>query len=309
MQRRFFLKTAVSFGAVALLSHDLLSQTPGKSVAAKKTVLAEVKGADYFADTIRSVALLGGMQQFIKPGSKVGLLVNAPKWWKRPGSYTSTEVVLATVKMAHEAGAAEIVFLLPPASDFWQRSPRSADFKDLIASVKNSAGVFIPKDIPGGISLKNAKMIKELFECDVVINLPVSKQHEGINMTGCLKNMMGACSNDTNHFFHSGGSGKKDYEDVAFLSQCIADVNLVRKPDLCIVDATEFLITNGPAGPGEIHKEQRVLASTDPVLLDARCAAFFNRRPEEILPTRLAAAHGIGSLDLAACERREEILS
>jgi len=67
-----------------------------------------------------------------------------------------------------------------------------------------------------------------------------------------------------------------------FLAQAIADANLVRKPDLCVVDATEFLINNGPAGPGEIRKEHRVFAGTDPVLLDCFGAQLHNRQPSDI---------------------------
>jgi len=92
-------------------------------------------------------------------------------------------------------------------------------------------------------------MIKDLFECDVLINIPIFKHHGGTILTGCLKNVMGACSGTTNRFFHSGSTQSGAKEDLGFLAQAIADANLVRKPDLCVVDATEFLINNGPAGP------------------------------------------------------------
>ena len=50
--------------------------------------------------------------------------------------------------------------------------------------------------------------------------------------------MMGLFPFSTNGLFHLG--------KMSHLSQCIADLNLVRQPDLCISDATEFLTGNGP---------------------------------------------------------------
>lgn len=308
MKRRAFFRTAAAFGAATFLASSAFSSRSRAGEPDRKTgkpLLSTVKGPDYFADTLQAVELVGGMERFVKTGSTVGILANNPRWWKRPGSYTSPDVVLAAAKMARDAGAKKIVFLIKPAPGFWERSPLGAKFRELAASIENPSDNWIEKEIPQGVSLRKARMIADLFECDVFINVPIAKQHEGVNMTGCLKNMMGACHRTTNEFFHTGGGGKKDYEDVTFLSQCIADVNLTRKPDLCIVDATEFLVTGGPGGPGEIRREQRVLAGTDPVQLDARCAAFFERRPEDILTTKFAAAHGIGSLDFASVELRE----
>ncbi|WP_169742987.1 DUF362 domain-containing protein [Desulfobacter vibrioformis] len=51
-----------------------------------------------------------------------------------------------------------------------------------------------------------------------------------------MKNMMGLTSSSTNHFFHFGSGSSGWYDDPEFLSQCIADVNLVRRPDLSVFD-------------------------------------------------------------------------
>ncbi|WP_394698577.1 hypothetical protein [uncultured Desulfobacter sp.] len=46
-----------------------------------------------------------------------------------------------------------------------------------------------------------------------------------------MKNMMGLTSSSTNHFFHFGSGSSGWYDDPKFLSQCIANVNLVRRPE------------------------------------------------------------------------------
>jgi uncharacterized protein (DUF362 family) len=111
--------------------------------------------------------------------------------------------------------------------------------------------------VPQGKSLKKADIAKGLLDCDVLINVPIAKDHNGVRFTGTLKNMMGATSRSTNQFFHSGSGAAGFYDDVEFLSQCIVDVNSLRKPDLCIVDATQMITTNGPQGPGKVTTPQK----------------------------------------------------
>lgn len=177
-------------------------------------------------------------------------------------------------------------------------------FTNLIKTVKNNSGEYKEVEIPKGVSLKKAFVIKDLFDCDVFINIPINKHHAGTQYSNCLKNFMGNCKGETNHFFHS-SPGKDGHEDFEFLCQCIADVNLVRKPDLCISDATEVLKTNGPAGPGEIIKPQKVFAGTNPVAMDAYGSTILGYRPEDIHSTVFASKHGIGSMDLKNINIRE----
>ncbi len=206
--------------------------------------------------------------------------------------------MLALLKLLNDAGSKEIIYLIHPSDEFYKRSSKSEQFESIIKSVKCNSGEFKEVDIQKGISLKKARVIKDLFDCDVFINVPVNKHHAGTQFSNCLKNFMGNCHGDTNKFFHTGSGAKDFYEDVEFLSQCIADVNLIRKPDLCISDATEILKTNGPAGPGEIMKPMKVYAGNDPVAMDAYGSTIFELRPEDVRPTVLANKHGIGRMDI-----------
>jgi uncharacterized protein (DUF362 family) len=134
-------------------------------------------------------------------------------------------------------------------------------------------------EIPGGLSLKDARVTKDLWDCDVFINISITKHHEGVLYTGALKNMMGLCAFLTNSYFHLGTLKLGWFADLDHLSQCIADLNLVRKPDLCISDATTFITEKGPYGPGKLASPETV-ASTNRVSLDAFCCGFldFNLR-------------------------------
>jgi len=292
--RREFLRRTAGWGAVALTGAlPRLAFAQGSGPAPD---LAIVEGADYFAAALRAVELLGGMRRFVIPGARVGLLLNAPRWWTKPGSFTSPAVALATVTMCASAGAREIVLLVDPPSGYWDRSPRAPDCARELALVKENPGDWVDVDIPNGRALTKATVNKVLLDCDVFINLPISKNHEGTGFSGCLKNLMGACAGKTNRFFHN-GSGAGGYRDVAFLSQCIADANLIRKPNLCICDSTEFLLTNGPGGPGEIRRARQVVAGTDSVAVDAYCSTLLGLRPAQVTMIVMAFRHGLGEID------------
>jgi uncharacterized protein (DUF362 family) len=109
---------------------------------------------------------------------------------------------------------------------------------------------------------------------------------------------MGVNTNASNQFFHSGSGAKGEYDDIPFLAQCVADLNTLRKPDLCVADATEFLLTNGPAGPGELRKLGKVVLGADPVAVDAYGAPFVDLKAADVLMITKSAEAGVGRMDV-----------
>ena len=75
-------------------------------------------------------------------------------------------------------------------------------------------------------------------------------------------------------------------------------MNLVRKPDLCIADATEFITTNGPFGPGEIIKPRQVIAGVDRITVDAYCSTLLDLNPTDVIMLRQGNQSGLGEIDL-----------
>ena len=295
IERRDFIRKSALFGAAAMIGTKGFSE--GWNGFSKVDV-AVVQGSNFLNNTFKAVEMLGGMKKIVSPGSKVGLLINAPAWWNKPGSFTNPELVLATIKMCIDAGAGEIVYVINPATDYFNRTPKSGDLQKEIQFVKPNPGKWVTKDIPQGKSLKKAEINQTLFDCDVIINLPISKHHAGTNFSGNLKNMMGSTNHSTNQFFHKGSGASGDYDDVKFLSQCIADLNTVKKPVLSICDSTEFLLNNGPAGPGEIKKENKVVAGFDCVAVDSYCCTLHGLQPDQVQMIQFAHDHGIGQMDL-----------
>lgn len=253
--RRSFLKGSTVLGVSSILGVSVPGWMQNLALAEGNVDIAAVKGDDYFMNTIKAVDILGGMGKFVPKQSKVGLLINSP--WEHPGSYVRPEITLAVIQMCRDAGAKEIGVFKSLGSSYWRRSALTEKYRDEVNSIRYLDGGYTEVPIPQGRSLKKAEIAKGLLDCDVFINIPIAKDHTGVRFTGTLKNMMGSTSGSTNRFFHHGSGRLGYYDDVDFLAQCIADVNLVRKPDLCIFDGTEMITTNGPQGPGKLIKPRR----------------------------------------------------
>jgi uncharacterized protein (DUF362 family) len=311
MDRREFLKRGATLGISAPLTAPALGQSLSRdldTVTQRQGVdIAAVAGSDYYANAVRAVELLGGMGSFVPRGATVGLLVNSP--WQNPGTYTNPDVSLAVLRMCLDAGAGDIHTVEGASADYWHRSTLAGRFASEIAALKPSGDKNVIVEIPNGVFLKEATVSHAFMECDVLIDIPVAKDHDGTRYTGTLKNVMGACIHDpTCRFMHFGSGAAEFYGDPSFLSQCIADLCLVRQPDLCVVDATEFVTTNGPAGPGDIQRPQKVVVGTDMVAVDAYCAEVRGLRCAEVDMIRMARDHGIGSMDIATMRVEEETL-
>jgi uncharacterized protein (DUF362 family) len=301
IDRRKFMKQSLAISAGAALGSVSLSSILLGNSLKTKTDISVVNGIDYYTNTWKALETLGGMESFIHKGNTVGLLINSP--FDAFGAHTNPDIALAALKMCIDAGAKEIYSIEGASTEYWKRSGLFPTFKDELARVQSDKRKSTIK-IEKGISLKEAEISKRLVDCDVLINLPIVKDHKGTKFSANMKNMMGACSSSTNRFFHQ-GSGKggvlryfQYYNNIEFLSQCIADVQLIRKPDLCIVDATKFITTNGPNGPGELKTAHKIIAGPNCVSVDAYCATLLGFQPEDILMIQYASGHGIGEKNL-----------
>ena len=298
IKRRDFIKTGLIAGGAFVLASQLkgsgIFYNPGVSYQSlaegEVPDIVTISGTDPVESIKRLLEPLGGIGSFVKPGQTVGLLVNSP--WKFPGYYTQPDVVIAFVNLCLQAVAGEITCFKPARSDYWERGKLFDKYRSVVESLKYGTDR-VEVEIPGGVSLRKAEVYREFNQVDVFISLPVAKHHAGCNFSGNIKVMMGVSSSSTNRHMHS-PDGQYTYEEEEYLAQCIADLNLIRKPDLCVVDALECALSNGPAGPGETIKPGKIIAGKDPLALDVYAAGIIGLLPEDVLTFRFAREHGLG---------------
>ncbi|MGD8540325.1 MAG: DUF362 domain-containing protein [Candidatus Aminicenantes bacterium] len=303
INRREFIQKSAAIGVTSVLGRPLGSNTKLKE---QNIDMVVVKGKDYFKSAIKAVETLGGMKKFVPKNSKVALLPNVQS--RHPGTYTKPKIVRAAIQMCKEAGAKEIdcIGWLPQRN--WQNTGMKKIIDEegaqLIITNQRDETLFKPVPISKGELLKEARIMKTFYDYDVFINMNIIKEHSGSNLSGALKNLMGINSPKSNLNFHK-MIGTTNKDDIRHLDRCIADLNTIIRPDLCIIDATEFVITNGPHGPGELLKPQKVIAGTDPVAIDSYGATLFGYKQRDILVLVKAHEHGIGEMDLEQLNIKE----
>jgi len=299
--RREFLKDGAALGAAAVLGKGNLNE-----LAREKSVVAVGVGGDPEKAVLGAVKLLGGISIFVPKRSKVAVLVNVQS--RHPGTFTRPEILRTTLRLCQRAGATVIDCLSLQPMKQWQDTGLAKVVEEEGAKLK----LFDPKEeslfravrVPDGRSLPESMVLNELFSYDAFINMPIMKDHAGNKFTGTMKNLMGLNFSAANLTFHK-PNWKTDPNDIAHLEQCIVDLNKTIKPTLNIVDATEFISTNGPFGPGELLKPGKVVAGTDRVAVDAYCALLLGLKAGDIIQIARASEQGLGEMDLLKVNIRE----
>ena len=268
--------------------------------------VAVVKGENYFDATIKAVEIIGGMSTFVPKNSSVAILANTAS--NNPGTYTKPEIAHAIIKMCKEVGVKKIGFIGWLSKHTYENTGYQkiidAEGVDLVVTDFRNESLFKKVPVPKGEILKEARILKSFYDFDCLINLSISKEHSGNCFSGVLKNLMGMNSPVSDQSFHrSDPSTGKD--SIPYLEQCIADLNTIIHPQLCISDSTEFIITNGPMGPGKLKRPYKVVAGTDRVAIEAYCASFFGLNPRNVLGIQKAHEHGLGEIDLSKVNIKE----
>jgi uncharacterized protein (DUF362 family) len=141
--------------------------------------------------------------------------------------------------------------------------------------------------IPEGRTLNACSTYGDAIDADLLINVPIAKDHGTTRLSLGMKNLMGLVEN--RNLFHARG-----------VDQCIADINSALRPQLTIVDAVRILVRNGPTGGSldDVKRTDTIIASTDSVTADAYAATLFGMAGKDIGYVRLGAEMGLGEIDL-----------
>ena len=295
MKRRDFITKSIGagFAAGAFLS---LEEAFGNSIANRQAPhdLVAVMGGEPEVMFEKGIAALGGMKNFVKEGQIVVVKPNIG-WDRRPelAANTNPQLVGRIVEECFAAGAGD-VFVFDNTCDNWQKSYATSGIEEAAkaAGAKvvtgNNERNYKEVTVPKGKSLKNAKVHEKILECDVFINVPILKHHDGAQVSFAMKNLMGIVWD--RRYWH-----RND------LQQCIADMVSYRKPDLNIIDGYRVMKRNGPKGVSvdDVSLEKSQIISTDIVAADAAAAKVFGREPKTVAHIRIANEMGLGVMDLS----------
>lgn len=276
--RREFLKEALASaallraaGGTGLLTAEARAATLEKS----KVVIARdsrLRGTGLTVDSHRMLSLVDRAMQalfdrndpveawrkLVCPGDSVGLKVNA---LGGRGVSTNLQLVEAICERLQEAGikANDIVV--------WDRDSGEMEHAGFHVSSGGNRVQYFGTDrvdyeqdlaIHGSVGSRLSKILTQ--RSNVLINVPVLKDHDGAGVTIALKNMYGTIHNPNK--YHPNGC-----------DPYIADLNMLpairTRMRLIICDATTAMYEGGPAfKPEHSWQENALIVSQDPVALD-----------------------------------------
>jgi len=257
----------------------------------------------------KALEMLGGIKRFVKPGDKVILKPNLGFPTSPDGATTtSPEIVQKVAALCSGAGAGQVLILDYPV----RRHEMCLELSGIQSACRDipkthTAAITDEKffreiEVPRGKSLQKVKVAKQVLEADVFINLPIAKSHGSAGVTLSMKNLMGIIWD--RRAFH----WKYD------LDQAIADLSTAVRPHLIILDAIRVLADGGPGGPGTIVTPGKIVAGTNPVMVDAfgvGVAKWYGKEftPRQVKHILKAYELGIGEINLDKLRIKREVIA
>ena len=285
-------------------------------------------GGDLEAAVRQAVAQAGGLARVVAPGDvvvvKPNLVMDAPT---SSGMVTDPAVARAVVRLAREAGAAQVIIAEGTAQYRQGDANRDrfcthAAFRvagydadgDMVDDVTgaplvdlNDSGGTDAADpgkvtqvvVPTGLIRKEYWLPNVVLNADVLISVPVLKNHYLAGVTLGMKNLIGLLPND---LYHGPGNiyGKHSLSHGPVeLDKHIVDVNLACRPDFVVVDGQRGMI-DGPIGSQVIDPPMGlILAGRDVVAVDTVGALVMGYDPRVIPYLNLGAQSGLGIMDMS----------
>ncbi len=251
--------------------------------------------SDAEAAVKKALDLIGGVDDVIKKDEKLLLKPNfLAKCPPEKACTTHPAVFSGVAKYLLEKGYSSLSY---------GDSPGHGD----TAAIARECGVMeaaqnlgIPlADFTGGKAtpFEDGKVAKEfvianaVLECDGIINICKMKSHMLERITGAQKNIFGCV------FGLNKGASHVKYPNATAFAKMLADLNLMLKPRLHIMDAVVAMEGNGPQS-GTPKKMGLILASTDSIALDTLFASLVYLDPSLVPTNKIGGEWGVGESDI-----------
>jgi uncharacterized protein (DUF362 family) len=241
----------------------------------------------------RAMAAFGGMQTFVKKGFTVILKPNICTAYHsyEYAATTNPWLVGALVKLCLGAGAKSVTVMDFPFGGTAEEAYVVSGIADQVKAAGGNIVVmsdfkFLPTDIPDGVVLKKTDIYDDILKADVLINVPIAKDHGLARLTMGMKNLLGVV---------------KDRPPLHInLGQNLADLATRIRPTLTVLDAIRILTANGPTGGNldDVKKLDTIIVSPDYVAVDAYGSTLFGLKPTDLDYVRAGAKSGFGRADI-----------
>jgi uncharacterized protein (DUF362 family) len=296
-----FLKMDLS---TAVLFKRLEGREPLKSYQKQEKVAIEkVPASHTYAEIKKSVKnlvnKLGGVRKFVKPGQTVVIKPNLVADHGivndvyRGGVVTDVRLVRALVELLLPVAGQVIIaegssinrsatakmFSLYGYDKLIDLDPGKVSLVDL------NADELIEKTVPGAKRMTSRKVPVTLNRADVIINVPVMKNHFAAITSLAVKSLQGTMPPLEKYMSHFFG-----------LWQNLVNIHRLVKPKLHIIDGLVGQEDFGPVS-GTPKTMNLLIGGVNPVAVDAVTMRIMGLDPVTSPPVRLAYMQGLGPID------------
>jgi uncharacterized protein (DUF362 family) len=286
----------------------------------------------------RSIRLLGGIESFVQPKDKVvikpNLVFGLPPY---TGFITDLPIVQAIIELCQNVGVLDLAIAEGSGGIDTKLAFRISGYNELaekygVRLIDLNESPTAKVAVPGGLLVQELRIPRVILDCDVLINVPKLKLYKKAPGRGewaslAVKNLMGTLPGKGEYtserppgfsvqmspefltteskYFHPdykqwwspSGERRRIHKNLA---QGLADVNMVIKPSLNVIDAImvsddiDMSDTKGTE-PFELNT---ILASRDALALDCIAARIGGLDLFNISYLKHAAERGVGESDI-----------
>jgi len=274
-------------------SQDLVTMPDFSVPTQANRTMAVVKSPDRVKNLNKAIDLLGGIERFVAAGDTVAIKPNVA--FASPpiiGATANPELVAEMVRLCYKRGRAKQVIVTDnPIND-----PASCFMLSKIGKAATDAGarVVLPKKhLFRHTTVKGGKLIKNwpvfygpLSKIDKLIGIAPVKDHHRSRASMTMKNWYGLLGGRRNIF----------HQDI---NTIIAELAMMVKPTLVILDGTEAMVTNGPTGGSlsDLKRTDTLIASCDHVAADSYGCGLLGLRVADLPYLAKAQKAGAGTTD------------
>lgn len=257
--------------------------------------VALVKAETYDRATLdhsiaRALELVGGLDQYVRPGTRVLLKPNLLSAKAPERAITTHPEFVAAVGRAVKALGGKVSIGDSPAGAekgidrLWRNCGlieiAERDGFDLVNFEHSGSS-------PVKVGDQTYYIAKPVLEAEVIISLPKFKTHVLTILTGGIKNCFGCIPGFRKGLYH------KEAPKPRLFASVLVDIFSAVRPTLTIVDAIVAMEGDGPSS-GSPRQCGLIAVSDDAVAVDTVLGALVGLNPERVYTTQFAAERGLG---------------
>ncbi|TAN60209.1 DUF362 domain-containing protein [bacterium] len=247
---------------------------------------------ELFLKVKEAIGLIGGIEKFIQPNSKILLKPNLLMDVDPEKAITThPEFVRAVIKILRGVNCK--IYLGDSPSVF------GGHIEDILKVYESTGIKAIAREENVELVTFEKRFIQDslllaqwIKECDYVVNLPKLKTHSFMVMTAGVKNLFGLVPGVSKLEAH-----KNFYQPEKFAGMLL-DIYGIVKPALTVIDAIQGIEGDGPATSGIKRDFGFVLAASDALAADTVLAKIMNLKSRAIYTNQEAMRRKLSAADL-----------